>query len=52
MRFIWKDKKTRFITFACLLQVYANIYMCKGNEFSSFFFKKDILPDVWLTKYM
>lgn len=45
MRFIWKDKKTRFITFACLLQVYANIYMCKGNEFSSLF-QKDILPDV------
>lgn len=51
MRFIWKDKKTRFITFAYLLQVYANIYKCKGNEFTSFF-KKDILPDVWLTKYM
>lgn len=46
-----KRKKTRFITFVFLLQVYANIYMCKGNEFSSLF-QKDILPDVWLTKYM
>lgn len=45
MRFIWKEKKTRFITFACLLHVkFMQTYTCVKEMNLAHFFKKIFYP--------
>lgn len=51
MRFIWKDKKLDLLPLRFCYK-FMQTYTCVKEMNLAHFFKKDILPDVWLTKYM